>query len=150
VAREAGRKLIIAGLIQDELYFEEKVRPHIDGDMVRYVGMVSAENKAEVLGHAYALLHLIGFDEPFGFSVVEAMACGTPVVAYAKGSMSEIIDEGRTGFLVDDVAGAVAAVGRIASLDRPTIRELTVSRFHRMTMARHYSDLYQRLISTGG
>ncbi len=147
VAREAGRPLIIAGLIQDERYFEEKVRPHIDGEMVRFVGMVSAEDKAEVLGHAYALLHLIGFDEPFGFSVVEAMACGTPVVAYAKGSMAEIVEEGVTGFLVDDAEGAVDALRFVGGLDRSRIRERAVSRFHRMTMARRYADLYERVLS---
>jgi glycosyltransferase involved in cell wall biosynthesis len=146
VAREAGRPLLIAGLIQDERYFEEKVRPHIDGEKVRFVGMVSAEDKAEVLGHAYALLHLIGFDEPFGFSVVEAMACGTPVVAYTKGSMAEIVEEGVTGFLVDDVEGAVDALNFVGGLDRSRIRERAVDRFHRMTMARRYADLYERIL----
>ena len=84
VARRCGRRLDIAGIIQDEEYFRTEVAPHIDGEHVRYLGPVDASARAEVLGGAYALLHLIDFDEPFGYSVVEAMACGTPVIAYAR------------------------------------------------------------------
>lgn len=149
VARLAGRRLVIAGLIQDQQYFDEKVRPHIDDDTVRFVGMVSAENKSEVLGKAFALLHLIGFDEPFGFSVVEAMACGTPVIAYDRGSMSELIEDGVTGFLVsnsDNNVQAAEAIDGVGSLDRSVIRDRTVTRFHRLTMASQYSDLYERVL----
>ena len=83
---------------------------------------MSGEERSQLLGGAHALLHLIGFDEPFGYSVVEAMACGTPVIAFERGSMAELIEDGTTGFLVDDVDGAVGAVDRVAALDRPAIR----------------------------
>ena len=110
IARRAGRRLVLCGIVQDAGYFREQVEPHIDGDRVTYLGSVGPERRAEVLGSAAALLHPIAFDEPFGLSVVEAMACGTPVIAYPRGSMPEIVDAGVTGFLVDDVASAAAAV----------------------------------------
>ena len=96
----------------------ELVAPRIDGERVRFIGAVGPDERSEVLGGARALLHLIGFEEPFGFSVVEAMACGTPVIAFRRGSMPELIEHGVTGFLVDDVEAAVAAVGETAELDR--------------------------------
>ena len=103
IAARAGRRLVICGIVQDAAYFAERVEPHIDGDRVVYRGSVGPAERAEVLASAAVLLHPIHFDEPFGLSVVEAMACGTPVVAYRRGSMPEIIDEGVTGFVVDDV-----------------------------------------------
>jgi glycosyltransferase involved in cell wall biosynthesis len=121
VARRTGLRLVIAGIVQDEAYFREQVEPHIDGSAVEYIGSVGPEKRQEVLGGALALLHLIHFDEPFGLSVVESMACGTPVIAFGRGSMPEIICDGRTGFIVADTAAAVQAVERIAShcLARP-------------------------------
>ena len=103
IAARAGRRLVICGIVQDAAYFAERIEPHIDGDRVVYRGSVGPAERADVLTAAAVLLHPIHFDEPFGLSVVEAMACGTPVVAYRRGSMPEIIDEGVTGFLVDDV-----------------------------------------------
>ena len=124
VAHRAGRKLVIAGIIQDETYFREEVEPHIDDDHVRFLGPVPASSRAEVLGAAYALLHLIDFDEPFGYSVVEALACGTPVIAYDRGSMAELIDHAVTGFLVGDPDEATSAVGLAGALDRELIRDV--------------------------
>ena len=98
VARRCGRRLDIAGIIQDEKYFRDEVAPHVDGERVRYLGAVDASARAEVLGGAHALLHLIDFDEPFGYSVVEAMACGTPVIANSRGSMGELIAHGVPAF----------------------------------------------------
>lgn len=146
VAERCGRPLVIAGIVHDEDYFRTCVEPRIDGVRVRYVGPVAAEKRSEVLGSAAALLHLIDFDEPFGLSVVEAMACGTPVIAYRRGSMPELVDDGVTGFLVGDVDGAVAAIGRAAQLDRDAIRARAVARFDRRTMAAKYVDVYRAVL----
>jgi glycosyltransferase involved in cell wall biosynthesis len=102
VAQRAKIKLVIAGIIQDQDYFATEVEPHIDGTTVEYLGSVGPDQRADVLGHALALLHLISFDEPFGLSMVESMACGTPVIAFARGSIPEIIRDGQTGYIVDN------------------------------------------------
>ncbi|MCL9796231.1 glycosyltransferase family 4 protein, partial [Frankia sp. AgKG'84/4] len=112
IARRAGRRLVICGIVQDERYFTERVLPHVDGKRVSYLGSVGPAARAEVLGSAAALLHPIAFDEPFGLAVVESMVCGTPVVTYPRGAMAEVVDEGVTGFLVDGPVAAAAAVGR--------------------------------------
>jgi glycosyltransferase involved in cell wall biosynthesis len=145
VARLAGRGLDIAGIVHDEHYFRTEVEPHVDGDRVRYLGPVGTGDRSQVLGHAHALLHLIDFDEPFGYSVVEAMACGTPVVAYARGSMPELVDDGVTGHLVRDRDGAVDAVDR-PPLDRSAIRARTVERFDVTTMVDRYVGVYRTVI----
>ena len=103
--------------------------------------------RAEVLGGAYALLHLIDFDEPFGYSVVEAMACGTPVIANSRGSMGELISHGVTGFLVDDIDSAVAAVAAAGDLDRRRIAELAADRFTVATMIDKYVKVYRDVIA---
>ncbi|MEO5838353.1 MAG: glycosyltransferase family 4 protein [Acidimicrobiales bacterium] len=147
VARRAGRKLVIAGIIQDDRYFRDEIAPHIDDDRVRYVGPVVAAERAAVLGEAHALLHLIDFEEPFGYSVVEAMACGTPVIAYDRGSMAELIDHDATGYLAGGIDDAVRAVDAAASLDRDAIRASTVKRFDRATMVAAYADLYYTVLA---
>ncbi len=146
VARRSGRRLVIGGIVQDQGYFEQEVKPHIDGDRVCFLGPVNAADRSEVLGRAYALMHLIDFDEPFGFSVVEAMACGTPVIAFNRGSMSEIIGDGTTGFLVADVESARQAVERAGSLDRAHIRRLTGERFAVATMVENYVRVYRQVL----
>lgn len=143
VAERCGIPLVIAGIVQDQSYFEELVAPRIDGDSVRFVGAVGASERAELLGGARALLHLIGFEEPFGYSVAEALASGTPVVAFRRGSMPELIVDGVTGFLVDDVEGAVDAVDRTRALDRTAIRAHAVARFGRARMVDAYIDAYE-------
>jgi glycosyltransferase involved in cell wall biosynthesis len=150
VARRAGLPLVIAGIIQDRRYYDEQVAPHLDDRRVRYVGPIGPDHRPTMLGGAVALLHLIGFEEPFGFSVVEAMACGTPVVAFRRGSMPELIDHGTTGLLVDDMEQAVAAVALAAELDRPQIRERAVSRFGRDRMVDEYLAAYTLLLNGGG
>lgn len=146
VARRCGRRLDIGGIIQDEQYFRDEVAPHIDGERVRYLGAVEKSERAEVLGSAHALLHLIDFDEPFGYSVVEAMACGTPVVANSRGSMGELIVHGATGFLVNDIDSAVAAIESAGELDRRTIADLAAQRFAVAAMVDKYVEVYRGVI----
>ncbi len=148
IARRAGRRLVLCGIVQDERYFAELVEPHVDGDQVVYLGSVGPERRAEVLGGALALLHPIHFDEPFGLSVVESMICGTPVIAYARGSMPEIVDEGVTGLLVRDLDGAVAAVGRVAALDRAACRALAAGRFSAARMVDDYLRVYGLVLAS--
>ena len=146
IARRCGRRLLIAGPIQDEGYFATEVEPHVDGDRVRYLGSVGPEQRSEMLAAAAALLHPIAFAEPFGLSVVEAMAAGTPVVAYAKGSMPEVVDEGVTGCLVSDVGAAVAAVDRAVRLDRTAVRRVAEARFSADRMVSDYVAVYESLL----
>ena len=146
IAKRAGRPLLICGPIHDKLYHEERVVPHIDGDAVRYLGNVGPTDRARILGSAAALLHPIGFAEPFGLSVVEAMTCGTPVIAYPKGSMREVVDHGVTGFLVDGVDAAVAALPAALALDRAEVRNVAVARFSADRMVDDYLKVYAGLL----
>ncbi|MEN3273263.1 MAG: hypothetical protein V7636_2024 [Actinomycetota bacterium] len=147
VARRAGRPLVIAGIVHDQAYFEAAVEPHVDGDRVRYIGPVAAADRGATLGGAHALLHLIDFDEPFGFSVAEALACGTPVIAFDRGSMSELIEDGHDGSLVRNSDEAVAAVTRVDGLDRQAIRASARHRFDAQRMASQYVDVYRGALS---
>ncbi len=148
VAKRAGMKLKIAGIIQDEEYFNAHVKPHIDGDKVEYLGSVGPEVRAEVLGGAVALLHLINFDEPFGLGMVEAMACGTPVIANARGSIPEIVQDGENGFVVHDIKGAVVAVEKAGSVDRRGCRKSVEERFTARRMANEYLDVYKKILDS--
>ncbi len=146
VAKQAATPLILAGIIQDQSYFDRFVAPRVDGERVTYVGPVEAGGRSELLGGAQALLHLIDFDEPFGFSVVEAMACGTPVIASSRGSMPEIIRDGDTGFLVSSHDEAVEAVQASTGLDREAIRASVEHRFAVGRMVEDYLGVYQRVV----
>lgn len=145
VARRAGRRLVIAGIIQDQDYFEREVRPHVDGDRVRYVGSAGPELRDEILGGAYALLHLISFDEPFGLSMVEAMACGTPIIAYPRGSVPEIIKHGETGFIVSSLDGAVEALRLTPGLEPQRLRRYVEENFSRERMVEDYIRVYEEV-----
>ena len=147
IARRAGRRLVICGIVQDRRFFEEKVEPLIDGDRVVYLGSIGPDERGTILGSGAALLHPIRFAEPFGLSVVEAMACGTPVIAYRKGSMPEVVDEGVTGHLVDSVEEAVAAVERIARLDRAACSARARQRFSADRMVEDYLAIYRKIVS---
>jgi glycosyltransferase involved in cell wall biosynthesis len=146
-ANRTGMPLRIAGIIQDELYFKREIAPRLDGDRVQFIGPVRAEDRSAFLGGATALLHLIEFDEPFGFSVVEAMACGTPVIAFDRGSMSEIISDGTTGFVVTDVTAAAEAVERVAALDRQAVRAEAIRRFDSSRMVDEYVIAYAQAMT---
>lgn len=147
VARRVGRRLVICGLVQDEGYWERHVRPHVDGERVVYRGVVGGEERVRLLGSAAALLHLIDFEEPFGLSVVEAMACGTPVIANRRGSMPELIEEGVNGVLVDSLEDAVDAVGRVGALDRAFVRATVERRWTVDRMVDDYLRLYRQILS---
>ncbi|MBW1955076.1 MAG: glycosyltransferase family 4 protein [Deltaproteobacteria bacterium] len=144
-ARRTGMKLIIAGIIQDPDYFDRRVRPHLDDHRVVYAGHAGPEERDRLLGGAYALLHPIGFDEPFGLSVVESMACGTPVIAFARGSMPEIIEDGVTGFLVHGLDEMVHAVPKIQDLDRRRCRRRVEERFSVDRMVEDYIRVYEQI-----
>jgi glycosyltransferase involved in cell wall biosynthesis len=146
VAKETGIPLRIAGIIQDEVYFEREVAPRLDGDRVQFVGAVRAEDRSSFLGGALALLHLVDFDEPFGLSVVEAMACGTPVIAFDRGAMPELISEGRTGSIVRDVEAAAKEVMRINRFDRSTVRALALEHFGSDRMVDEYVTAYRHVL----
>ena len=146
IAIESGRKLLIAGIIQDQEYFNERVAPFLNAD-IEFLGAAGPEQRNEVLRGAIALLHPISFEEPFGLSVAEAMLCGTPVIAYQRGSMPELIKHGKTGFLVKDVEEAVAAVGQLETIDRAACREWAISRFSQERMVKDYISLYHQLLS---
>ncbi|WP_129339266.1 glycosyltransferase family 4 protein [Cellulomonas endophytica] len=147
VAARAGLPLVIAGIVQDEAYFRDAVEPHVDGSAVVYAGAVGPAERDRLLGGAVALLHLVEFDEPFGLSVVESMATGTPVVAHARGSMPEIVRPGLSGALVHDVATAVAAVHAVAVLDRAACRADALERFSSARMVDDYEALFRRLVA---
>jgi glycosyltransferase involved in cell wall biosynthesis len=146
-ALESGVPLRIAGIVQDEEYFKDEIVPRLDGERVQFVGPIQAEDRSSFLGGAIALLHLIDFDEPFGLSVVEAMTCGTPVIAFDRGSMSEIIIDGTTGCLVADVASAARAIGLVGQLDRRTIRDVALRRFSSDRMVDEYVAVYRYAVA---
>jgi len=143
----AGIPLRIAGIIQDEAYFEEEIVPRLDREGVQFVGSVHAEDRSSFLGGAAALLHLVDFDEPFGLSVVEAMACGTPVIAFHRGSMPELIIEGSTGSVVTDIESAAEVARTIGQFDRATVRASAVRRFSADRMVDEYVAVYRRAIA---
>ena len=145
VARITGVPLRIAGIIQDEAYFREKVEPYLDGHSIRYVGPLDVAGKNELFSCARALLHLNTIPERFGLVLAEANAAGVPVVAMDLGSCREVIEDGRTGFLVDDVDQAARAVKRIGEIDRAACRERVRRNFSVRTMVEAYERVYARI-----
>jgi glycosyltransferase involved in cell wall biosynthesis len=146
VALSTGRRLDLYGIVQDQGYFDREVTPHVDGERIRYLGPVGGEQRLRALGKAKALLHLINFDEPFGLSVIEAMACGTPVIAIDRGSMPELITP-ETGILVRSTGEAIAALGEIDKIDRAACRRQVEAHFSVEAMAEKYIALYERILS---
>ena len=140
------RKLLIAAKVDkaDRDYFEAEIRPLLKGPWVEFIGEIGEAEKNDFLGGADALLFPIDWPEPFGLVMIESLACGTPVVAYRRGSVPEVIDDGRTGFLVDDEDEALAALDRIGSIDRAECRRTFEKRFSAERMAADYVELYAR------
>jgi glycosyltransferase involved in cell wall biosynthesis len=131
----------------DREYFETKIEPLLDADHVNFIGEIGPEEKNEFLGKARALLFPIDWSEPFGLVMIESMACGTPVIAYRSGSVPEVIAEGVSGFVVDDIDSATKAVARLEELDRSAVRADFERRFSAERMAHDYLDVYERLIA---
>ncbi|MGH8479658.1 MAG: glycosyltransferase family 4 protein [Gammaproteobacteria bacterium] len=145
VARLSGLRLIIAGIIQDEAYFRDQIKPHVDDQTILYIGPVSAPGKNELFARARALLHLNTIPERFGLVLVEANAAGVPVIAMDLGSCREVIEDGQTGFLVDDVTEAVGALGRISEIDRRACRSRVRQYFSIDTMVEGYERVYSAI-----
>ena len=151
IAIRAGIPLKIAAKIDraDQEYYEAVVRPLMDHPLVEYIGEIGDREKPQFLSGAIGLLLPIDWPEPFGLVMIESMACGTPVIAYNRGSVPEIIDQGLTGFIVEDETSAVAAVGRLQGMDRTAIRKQFETRFTARRMALDYMACYRDLTETG-
>jgi glycosyltransferase involved in cell wall biosynthesis len=147
IARACNKKLILAGIIQDEAYYHQHVEPHLDNDNAVYVGSADPVQRNRLLGKAYALLHPINFNEPFGLSVIESMACGTPVIAFNKGSMPELIEDGKNGFLVKTLDEAIDAVGKIKDIDRAGCRRHVEQYFTIDRMLEEYIKVYETVLA---
>lgn len=149
IALRCGMKLKIAAKVDaaDLDYFNDVIRPIMDHPSIEFIGEIGDQQKSEFLSGATALLLPLDWPEPFGLVMIEAVACGTPVIAYNRGSVPEIIDDGLTGFIVEDEDGAVAAVGRLSSLDRRAVRAQFEARFTARRMALDYLAAYESLIA---
>ena len=150
IARACHKKLIMAGIIQDETYYHQYVEPHLDEQCAVYVGSVGPVQRNLLLKKACALLHPINFNEPFGLSVVESMACGTPVIAFDRGSMPELIEDGKTGFLVSTVDEAIKAVAQIKDIDRASCRRRVEQHFTVDRMVEEYIQVYETILEKRG
>lgn len=148
IAQRSNRPLVIAGIIQDQSYFEREVAPHLDQVRIRYIGSVGPEDRDALLGGAFALLHIINFAEPFGLSMIEAMACGVPVIARGYGSVPEIVKHGETGFIVNTIEEAVGSLEQIKILDRAAIRNYVAEKFSRNRMVDEYIRVYHEVLLT--
>ena len=149
VAKRVGMPLRIGAKVDaaDQAYFEENIEPLLGHDHVEWVGEVAGQDKENLLRHAAALVFPIDWAEPFGLVMIEAMACGTPVIAYGSGSVPEVVDHGVSGFIVDSIDESVAAIGRLGELDRRTVRRRFEERFTVERMTHEYVNLYRTLIA---
>ncbi|MEI8341299.1 MAG: glycosyltransferase family 4 protein [Verrucomicrobiota bacterium] len=148
IARKAGMPLVLAGIPQsakEERYFEQEIKPLIDGENVRYIGAVDHARKSSLLREASALLFPVQWEEPFGLVMIESMACGTPVIGHALGSIPEVVDEGITGFYSDSIETMHELVPRALALDRARVRRHALERFSYQRMVEDYLRLYESL-----
>jgi hypothetical protein len=148
-ARQAGVALVLAGPVQpgQQEFFEAEVAPHLDGDRIRYVDEVGGQAKRQLFAHARALLMPIRWPEPFGMVMVEAMICGTPVIAFREGSVPEVVADGVCGYVVEDEAEMADAVGRLGEIDPVGCRSSAEQRFDTAVVSRAYEDVYRRVIA---
>ncbi|WP_417885057.1 glycosyltransferase family 4 protein [Zunongwangia sp.] len=146
IAKKANLPLKIAGLIQDQDYFNSKIKPNIDGNFIQYLGNLGKNERDLILGSAKALLHPISFEEPFGLSVLEAMMCGTPVIAFCRGSMPELIADGVSGFLVHTIQEAVDAVKKLELLSPIQCRWHAETNFNMENMISSYEEAYKNVL----
>ena len=146
IARVCDKKLLIAGIIQDEEYYQRYVVPQLEKGRVEYRGSVGPAERNTLLGRARAMLHPIHFNEPFGLSVIEAMACGTPVIAFNRGSMPELIVHGKNGFLVNSLDAAIKAVSETGKIDRNYCRQHVEKYFTADRMVEEYIEVYNRIL----
>jgi glycosyltransferase involved in cell wall biosynthesis len=150
-AQEAGAPLVLAGPVQpgQEEFFAEEVEPRLDRDGIQYIGEADGERKRDLYQRARALLMPIRWREPFGLVMVEALACGTPVIAFPEGSAPEVVDDGVTGFVVDDEHAMARAVGRLDEIDPAACREVCERRFSVPAIVRRYEDVYRAAVAAG-
>lgn len=149
-AIKMGKKLKIAGRInfeQEKKLFYEEIDPHLKKDQITYVGEVSQKEKSKFFGQAKALLYPIEWDEPFGLVMIEAMACGTPVIAFDRGSVREIVKDEKTGFVVKDLEGMKKAINKVDQIDRKKCREHIEKNFSASKMAENYENIYYEILS---
>jgi glycosyltransferase involved in cell wall biosynthesis len=148
IAKRAGMEIRIAAKVDkvDQEYFNTQIKPLLDHPLVNYTGEITPQEKNELLGNAYAVLFPIDWPEPFGLVMIEAMASGTPVIAYRHGSVPEVVNEGETGFIVENIDEAVIAVEKVAALSRHRCRQVFEERFSSERMTRDYIDVYQAII----
>ena len=144
-------KLKVAAKVDnaDRKYYEAEVAPLLANANVEFIGEINDAQKPEFLSGAKALLFPIDWPEPFGLVMIEAMACGCPVIAFRRGSVPEVMDDGVTGFVVDDIDAAVAAIGRLPTIDRANVRRVFERKWTARRMAQDYLDVYQNLIEAG-
>lgn len=145
IAQGCGKRLIIAGIIQDENYFNTQVKPHLNND-IEFIGHAGPELRNELMSNALALLHPINFNEPFGLSVAESMLCGTPVIAFNRGSMPELIINNKNGFLVNDIHEAIEILKEDLNIDRKYSSDSAKEKFSSLRMAKEYFDLYNLIL----
>ncbi len=148
VAKRTGIPLVLAGIVppEERAYFSQEVEPHLDGKLVQFVGPVDGERRNQLCCGALALLHLVEYEETFGLTMVEAMACGLPVIGFRRGSVPELVAHGRTGFVVDGVDAAVEAVKQVRSLSRESCRSWVAERFHARRMAEAHARTYEQVV----
>ncbi len=147
LAKATNSRMIIAGIIQDQSYFDEKVTPFLDNEQIKFIGHVERKRRSEVLGKAKAILHLINFDEPFGMTVIEGMACGTPVIAISRGSMPEIVKNTETGFLIQRWQEGIELLPGIKNIKREQCRQWIKESFSHEKMVTGYLEVYKKVLN---